>query len=289
MTKPQLQVTEIDHINQLISDTDTALAFYRNTYGVEINRIFDQFFGPYDNFVFDLGNALIEIFCPVPREKVKGNPSTPKGDKAGEEFRNIHRRFGNIWQAVLWRVPNLEEAIAAMEARGVRLVNVELDPDRRWAFTDPRDTFGMVMQLEDRDEWDKTVHPNPPGILGLYGLTIVVHDAREAAEFFKDLVADAPEVYDEDRPALNAHAIGVKMAGYTVEFLSPTGEGEISAFLEKYRQRIRCGTFRVKSFDQLAKHFTDKGIQLHDGDAPNTIKIAPEDNLDCQMQFIEAP
>jgi catechol 2,3-dioxygenase-like lactoylglutathione lyase family enzyme len=288
MAKPKLQVTEIDHINQLISDTELALNFYRTTYGVEITRIFEQFFGPYDNFVFDLGNVLIEIFCPVPRDKVKGNPSTPKGDKAGEEFRNIHRRFGNIWQAVLWRVPNLEEAIATMEANGVRMVNVELDPDRRWAFTDPRDTYGMVMQLEDRDEWDKTIHPNPPGILGLYGLSIVVDDAREAADFFKNLVADAAEVYDEDRAALGARAVGIKMAGYTVEFLSPTQDGEISAFLAKYRPRIRCGTFRVESFARLEKHFAEKGIQLREGDAPNTMKIAPEDNLDCQMQFIEA-
>jgi catechol 2,3-dioxygenase-like lactoylglutathione lyase family enzyme len=288
MTTPKLQVTEIDHINQLISDTELALDFYRNTYGVEITRIFDQFFGPYDNFVFDLGSALMEIFCPVPRDNVKGNPSTPKGDKAGEEFRNIHRRFGNIWQAVLWRVPNLEEAIAAMEANGVRMVNVELEPDRRWAFTDPRDTFGMVMQLEDRDEWEKTVHPNPPGILGLAGLTIVVKDAREAADFFKNLVADAPEVYDEDRPAIGAHAVGITMAGYTVEFLSPSGDGEIKNFLDKYRPRIRCGTFRVESFDRLAKHFAEKGIQVQDGDAPNTKKIAAEDNLDCQMQFVEA-
>ena len=38
----------------------------------------------------------------------------------------------------------------------------------------------------------------------------------------------------------------------------------------------------------LEKHFAEKGIQLREGDAPNTMKIAPEDNLDCQMQFIEA-
>ena len=54
------------------------------------------------------------------------------------------------------------------------------------------------------------------------------------------------------------------------------------------RQRIRCGTFKVESFDRLKKHFDSKGIQLHPGDAPNTLRIKAEDNLDCQMQFIEA-
>jgi catechol 2,3-dioxygenase-like lactoylglutathione lyase family enzyme len=288
MSDPKLTVTEIDHINQLISDTDLALDFYRRVYGVEIDRIFEQFFGPYDNFVFSFGSALIEIFCPVPPEKVKGNPSTPKGDMAGEQFRQIHRRFGNIWQAVLWRVPSLEGAIEVFEKRGLRLVNVELDPDRRWAFTDPRDTFGMVMQLEDRDEWDKTVHPNPMGVTGLAGLTVAVNDADEAADFFTDLCADAPELYREDRPKLNAKAIGISMAGYTVEFLSPTGEGEMSRFLDKYRQRIRTATFKVNSFDALEKHLAGVGVQLKEGDRPGVTKmIAPEDNLDCQVQFTE--
>jgi catechol 2,3-dioxygenase-like lactoylglutathione lyase family enzyme len=288
MSEPKLHVSEIDHINQLISDTDVALEYYRRVYGVEITRIFDQFFGPYDNFVFDFGNALIEIFCPVAPEKVKGNPSTPKGDKAGEEFRQIHRRFGNIWQAVLWRVPNLEEAIGVMEARGVRLVNVELDPDRRWAFTDPRDTYGMVMQLEDRDEWDKTVQPNKMGVTGLHGLTVVVNDADEASNFFLDLIADSKVLYTEDRPKLNAKAVGISMGLYQVEFLSPTGDGDIKSFLDKYRQRIRTATFKCESFDKLEKHLASAGVPVHDGDREGTKKIAPEDGMDCQVQFIEA-
>lgn len=287
MAQPTLTVTEIDHINQLIFDTDLALKFYRENYGAEIDRVFDQFFGPYDNFVFKLGSALIEIFCPVPPEKVKGNPSTPKGDKAGEEFRQIHKRFGNIWQAVLWRVPNLEEAIEILEKREVRMVNVELDPDRRWAFTDPRDTYGMVMQIEDRDEWEKEVTPNPLGVTHMKGFTVAVRSAEEASGFFQGLISDAQVVYDEARPKLNAKAIGVKMGGYTVEFLSPTGDGDVADFLEKKRQRIRTATFLVDSFDQLQKHFADHGITLREGDAPDTLMVAPEDNLGCQMQFAE--
>lgn len=283
----QLTVLEIDHINQLIEDTSVALDHYRRLYGVTIDQIFEQKFGPYDNFVFKLGSQLIEIFCPVPPERDLQRETTEKAKQAAEEFRRIHKRFGNIWQAVLWRVPNLEEAIEIFRGRNLRMVNVELEPDRRWAFTDPRDTFGMVMQLEDRDEWDKSVTPNPLGVTHMRGLTMAVNDAEEAATFFSDLVADADVVYQEERPKLDARAIGLRMDGYTVEFLSPTGEGEISRFLDRYRQRIRTATFNVSSLDQLEKHFAGHGIPLREGDGPGTVMVAPEYNLGCQMQFAE--
>jgi hypothetical protein len=170
----------------------------------------------------------------------------------------------------------------------VRLVNVELEEDRRWAFTDPRDTFGMVMQLEDRAGWDKTVTPNPLGVTRLQGLTVAVNDADEASAFFLGLIADAEVAYRQTRSKLDATAIGVRMGGYTVEFISPTGEGELSRFVDHYRQRIRTATFGVESLDRLQKHFADHGIKLREGDIPGTLMIAPEDNLDCQMQFSAA-
>jgi hypothetical protein len=266
MAQPKLTVTEIDHINQLIKQTDVALDHYRRLYGVQIDRIFEQEWGPYDNFVFKLGSALIEVFCPVPPDRMNGN----------------------MWQAVLWRVPNLEEAIESMAARDVRLVNVELEEDRRWAFTDPRDTFGMVMQLEDRTGWDKSITPNPLGVTRLDGLTIAVNDADEASSFFQGLITDAEVTYRQTRPRLDATAVGVRMGGYNVEFISPAGDGEISRFLDHYRQRIRTATFAVESLDRLKSHFAEHGVKLRDGDIPDTLMIAPEDNLDCQMQFREA-
>jgi catechol 2,3-dioxygenase-like lactoylglutathione lyase family enzyme len=290
MAQPQISVQEIDHINQLIESTDVALEFYRRVYGVTINEneIFEQKFGPYDNFVFKLGRQLIEIFCPVPPERDRHHETTDKAKQAADEFRRIHKRFGNLWQAVLWRVPNLEEAIDAFRARNVRLVNVELEPDRRWAFTDPRDTFGMVMQLEDRDEWEKEITPNPLGVTHMKGFTMAVNDAEAAVTFFSDLVSDTDVVYQEERPKLEARAIGLKMDGYTVEFLSPTGPGEVASFLDHYRQRIRTATFVVRSFDQLEQHFKGQGITLREGDGPGTMAVAPEDNLGCQMQFSES-
>lgn len=287
MADKKLTVQEIDHINQLIESTDLALEHYRRLYGVTIDRIFEQKFGPYDNFVFKLGAQLLEVFCPVPPERDLHHETTEKAKQAAEEFRRIHRRFGNIWQAVLWRVPNLEEAIEILRGRGVRMVNVELEPDRRWAFTDPRDTFGMVMQLEDRDEWDKSIEANPLGVTHMRGFTLAVNDAEDAQVFFSDLIDGAETLYVEDRPKLAAKAIGVQLDGYTVELLSPTGDGAVGHFVERYKQRIRTATFVVDSLDTVEKHFAGHGITVQEGDGPGTVKVAAEDNLGCQMQFAE--
>src|SRR5690606_23823735 len=145
-------------------------------------------------------------------------------------------RFGPNWQAVLWRVPDLEKCIETFQKRNVALVDIELDPDRRWAFTDPRSTYFSI-QLEDRDTWDKEVSPIGIGAERMVGFTAAVKDAEEAAKFFVGLVDNAEVVYQEDRPKLGATAIGVQLGDspYTMELTSPTGEGAIADFIEANR------------------------------------------------------
>ncbi len=273
MTQPQLQVLEIDHINQLLPDTDEALEFYERVYGADDFRVFRKHFGPYDNFVFKLGSMTVEIFTPGDMEHSFGKQFT---------------RYGPNWQAVLWRVPNLEECIATFQARDIALVDIELDPDRRWAFTDPRATYFSI-QLEDRDEWDKTVVPTDVGAEKMVGFTAAVKDAEEAARFFTGLIANADIVYEEDRPKLNATAVGVKLgdSDYTMELLSPTSDGPISEFIDKNKVRIRTATFKVQSLDDLQKRFESHGVKLVDGDREGYMATDPATHLGVMMQFTE--
>lgn len=271
MSQPKLQVQEIDHINQLLPDTDQAIAFYERVYGAEMTGVFRKVFGPYDNFVFKLGSMTVEVFTP---------------DDPDHSFGKQYSRYGANWQAVLWRVPDLEAAIETFKSRNIALVDIELDPDRRWAFTDPRATYFSI-QLEDRDTWDKTVVPAAIGAEGLLGFTAVVKDAEEAAKFFVDLIDESEIIYQEDRPKLNATAIGVKFAHYEMELLSPTSDGVISQFIDKNKVRIRTGTFKVQSFDALEKRFADQGITLVEGDRAGTLATNPADNLGVMMQFVE--
>jgi catechol 2,3-dioxygenase-like lactoylglutathione lyase family enzyme len=267
----QLQAIHIDHINQLIGDYDAAIEHYGKVFGAELEYDGREAWGGYNNCVLLLGTARLEIFSPVDPE---------------DGFARQHRRYGNAWQALLWTVPNLEEALDILRSRNVRLVNVELQEDRRWAFTDPRDTFGMVMQIEDRP-WPAVEAKSPFGLGDLTGLTVAVTDADAAATFFHDLFKDSEIVYREDRPKLAATAVGLQIAHYTVEFLSPTGPGEIQDSLDKYRPRIRTATWRVASLDAARAHFAGHGITLIDGDRGGTLTVPAADNLDVLLQFTE--
>jgi hypothetical protein len=208
------------------------------------------------------------------------------GIGSGHSFDRQLDRFGPNWQAVLWRVPNLEEAIEIFEERGVPLVDVELDPDRRWAFTDPRAT-SFSIQIEDRDEWDMSPAPNALGITGMAGFTAAVKDADATAEVFDDLVENSEILYREERPRLAARAVGLQLGSYVMELLSPAGDGVISAFVERVRPRIRSATFRVESLGALETKLAQHGIKLVEGDRPENAAIAPEDNLGVLMQFCE--
>ena len=205
----------------------------------------------------------LEVFCPVDPE---------------HSFGRQHRRFGNCWQACLWRVPNLEEAIETCRAEGVPLVDVEMDPDRRWAFTTlARPTSPSSSRTGA--PWDKTVTPNPVGILGMSGFSVAVPDRGQAVAFFRGHVADTEVLYEEeDRPALAASATAIRIDRYAVEFVSPTGEGELSNFLsgslpgaDTYRQLEG-----FESRDRRAKHFADHGIGLPpDGDSARGARHRP--------------
>jgi len=271
MGQRQITVLEIDHINQLLPSADEAIAFYERVYGAEIESDHREVFGPYNNLLFKLGRTPVEVFS---------------GTGVGHSFDRQLERFGPNWQAVLWRVPNLEEAIEIFGERGVPLVDVELDPDRRWAFTDPRST-SFSIQIEDRDEWDLSPVPNALGITGLAGFTAAVKDADAAADSFDDLIENAEILYREDRPLLSARAVGMSLGDYVMELLSPAGDGVISAFVERVRPRIRSATFRVESLDKLEQRLAGHGIKLTVGDRPGSVAIAPEDNLGVMMQFCE--
>lgn len=268
----RFRVLEIEHINQLIGNADVALEHYRRMYEVEIEQIYRQRTGPYDNFVFKMGRISLEVFSPV--------------DPA-HSFGRQYRRFGNCWQGCLWRVPNLEEAIGICRADGIPLVDVVLTSERRWAFTDPRATYFSI-QLDDRDLWDKASAPNAVGITDLRGFTIAVDDSTRAAKFFEGLVADVEVIYEEERTALGATAIGLRIGKYELELQSPVREGELSLFIEKYKQRIRTATWKVTSLDDAKRHFAGLQIHLVEGDRPGCLAIEPADNLGIAMQFAES-
>ena len=265
----KLEILEIDHVNQLIGDADTAREHYERVYGARVAEIYRQRTGPYDNFLFKLGTMTVEVFSPVDRE---------------HSFGRQHSRFGNCWQGCLLRVPDLREAIDVCSERRIPVVDVNLE--RGWAFTDPRTTYFSI-QLEDRDDWDKSPSENDAGVERLHGFSVAVHDLEAAVAFFRETIAGADVVYEEERAQIGGRAAGVRIAGYVVELQSPVTDGDLAAFLARYRERVRTMTWKVESLDGLARHLAGCDVAVEPGDRAGTLAVRSADNLDVGMQFVE--
>ena len=66
-------------------------------------------------------------------------------------------------------------------------------------------------------------------------------------------------------------------AGDTVmELISPTGDGPVQRYLDRYEQHMRATTFSVQSMDRVEDYFTERGIALVDGDVPGTGRSQPD-------------
>ena len=124
-----MKIENIDHIGIYVRDLKKATKFFADLLGTEFTEI-----GEFKEA--DVRSAMdpsgIELFEPL----------TPDGPAA----KAIERR-GEGLALLSLKVPNLEEGIAAMESRGIRLtVRVE-HPNSRMAIFHPKDTYGVMIEL----------------------------------------------------------------------------------------------------------------------------------------------
>ena len=124
-----MKIENIDHIGIYVRDLKKATKFFADLLGTEFTEIGES-------KEVDVRSAMdpsgIELFEPL----------TPDGTAA----RTIERR-GEGLALLSLKVPNLEEGIAAMESRGIRLtVRVER-PNARMALFHPKDTYGVMIEL----------------------------------------------------------------------------------------------------------------------------------------------
>ena len=111
-------------------------------------------------------------------------------------------------------------------------------------------------------------------------------DLESATEFFEDFLG-ATIIYEEARPAVAARAVGFTLADTVAEVISPIGPGPIERYLARYGDGIRSTVFAVRDLDEARRYFAERGVTVHPGDAPDTLAIAPEDNLGLLFEFSE--
>ena len=139
-----------------------------------------------------------------------------------------------------------------------------------------------VEPLKSSASWGE----HPLGYTGLKRYSVAVSDRESATKFFQDFLG-ATVTYEEARPAVAARAVGMALGDTVVELISPTDPGPIDRYLARYGDGIRSTVFAVRDLDQAERYFTERGVTLRPGDAPDTLAIAPEDNLGLLFEFSE--
>ena len=125
----------IDHIGLAVQDLDTAIDFYRETYGItEWERISlpDRHMAV---AVCRIGDSMLELIAPT--------------SDAAAFARYLHDKGEGIHH-IAYEVDNVEAALRTLDNRGVRLVDAHGRPGIHGscvAFLHPKATMGVLTEL----------------------------------------------------------------------------------------------------------------------------------------------
>jgi catechol 2,3-dioxygenase-like lactoylglutathione lyase family enzyme len=273
MPKP-LECLHMNHINAMVEDFEAGVDHLRDLYGAQFNLDL-----PGDHWhacLITIGGVMFEVFAP-------------------SQYL-LHARFGPHYVGIEYQVPDADEARAEVLARGMRVIR-ELGVA---IHVHPAEAFGVAWEFFGRSFHDDPppvpyVEPlkpseywleHPLGYTGLKRYSVAVSDLESATEFFESFLG-AKVIYRQARPAVAAQAVGFTLDDTVAELISPIGPGPIERYLARYGDGIRSTVFGVRDLDQASRYFSDRGITLHAGDAPETLAIAPEDNLGLLFEFSE--
>ncbi|HLG68453.1 MAG TPA: VOC family protein [Acidimicrobiales bacterium] len=277
-----ITVEKLIHVNQLLGDFARANAFYRDVFGAQ------EYMNSYhegeerDASLFLVGDTCIELFSPRTATSLLGRQLA---------------RFGDSWHSFEWKVSDLEEAKAALDARGVRLGSYY---PGSFLMTHPRDTHGMIIELcphemanDPRLEPGWSPEPwrdrHPLGIERLNHLSCAVRDLPGAVTFVTELTG-AEHLYEVDRPAIGGRAAGLWLTDHVLELVEPTtGDGAVAAYLEQMGPRLRSIQFRVVDLARARRHLEEMGLRTVPGDTASAFGIDPRDNFGVLWQFTEEP
>jgi methylmalonyl-CoA/ethylmalonyl-CoA epimerase len=92
-----------------------------------------------------------------------------------------------------------------------------------------------------------------------------VWDADGATAFFE--LANVPVVLDEEVPEYNIRAVFLDIDGVYLEFLEPTGPGNVKTFLERHGPGYQHVAYRVPDIDAAVDELRAEGVTFR-SDAP---------------------
>jgi methylmalonyl-CoA/ethylmalonyl-CoA epimerase len=134
-----MKVKHIDHIGIAVKGLDQASAFYKDILGLEVKAL--------ETVTEQKVNVA---FIPITDSEVELLEST---EADGPVAKFIEARGEGV-QHIAFRVENLEEALAELKAKGIRLI--DQSPRKgaggaKIAFIHPKETNGVLVEICERD------------------------------------------------------------------------------------------------------------------------------------------
>ena len=134
-----MKVKHIDHIGIAVKGLDQASAFYKDVLGLDIKE------------VETVAEQKVNVaFIPITDSEVELLEST---EPDGPVAKFIEARGEGV-QHIAFRVENLEEALAELKAKGIRLIDQHPRKGAggaKIAFIHPKETNGVLVEICERD------------------------------------------------------------------------------------------------------------------------------------------
>lgn len=278
-----IQPIRLNHMNVLLENAEATQQHFKSKFDAE--RVIDIPKAEYHACLLATSGVLFEIFTP--------------------RVYLFNARFGPHFLGVEYQA-NMDDVVAAVKERNMRIIREsryekDLAGNPGYALhTHPADGFGVSYEFyhDDFHQWhwpdlNGKITPkeawlnHPSSIFGQYGYTHAVKELDAACEFLQSFLSAAP-IYEEARPEIGAHAIGLKIADAIVELQTPTQNGALAEHLYHFGDGIRSTVFRVQDLQKTKQYFEALSTPLVAGYKDDCLMIAPENNLGVIFEFIQA-
>ena len=128
-------LTEIDHVAIAVNDLDAAIAYYRDTFGAEVDHREVVESDGVEEALLKVADSYVQLL-------------TPTGDDS--PVAKYLERKGEGLHHVGYRVADCGEALDAVKAQGGRVIDEAPRPGSRGttvAFVHPKGAFGTLIEL----------------------------------------------------------------------------------------------------------------------------------------------
>jgi hypothetical protein len=259
-------------MNVVLQDFDESVRHFKEKYDAEF--VVDLPAKDMHACLVETGRVLFELFFPLAYL--------------------LNSRYGPHYVGLEFQA-DMDVVRRAIEERGMRVVR----DIGHAVHTHPADGFGASYEFfhDDFHQWDWPLLggkfkpaefwlSHPLGLTGQKGYTHAVHDIAAARAFVQGFLGGEP-VYEADRPAIAARAVGLRVGDVVIELLAPTGDGELARHLSRHGEGIRSTVFGVSNVDRARRFLTERGLPTVAGGPPGAIAVPEEANLGVIFEFAE--